>query len=65
MDFTSNPASDYPSADLVEILNRGFEGYFVPITFHVTAFLSMVRKDGIDLTASRVLLKMTNPSALP
>lgn len=61
MDFTSNPASDYPSADLVDILNRGFEGYFVPITFHVTAFLNMVRKDGIDLTASRVLLKDDKP----
>jgi ribosomal protein S18 acetylase RimI-like enzyme len=61
MDFTSNPASDYPSADLVDILNRGFEGYFVPITFHVTSFLNMVRKDGIDLTASRVLLKRDQP----
>lgn len=61
MDFTSNPASDYPSADLVAILNRGFEGYFVPITFHVTSFLNMVRKDGIDLTTSRVLLKDDKP----
>lgn len=61
MDFTSNPASDYPSADLVDILNRGFEGYFVPLTFHVTAFLNMVRKDGIDLTASHILLKDDKP----
>ena len=61
MHFTSNPASDYPSADLVDILNRGFEGYFVPITFHVTSFLNMVRKDGIDLTASRILLKDEKP----
>ena len=61
MTFTSNSASDYSNPELVDILNRGFEGYFVPITFHVTAFLNMVRKDGIDLTTSRVLLKNDNP----
>ncbi len=55
MDFDTKPASDYPIPDLVEILNRGFEGYFVPIAFDLTAFLNMVRKDGIDLTVSRVL----------
>lgn len=64
MTFTSNPASDYSNAELVEILNRGFEGYFVPITFHVTAFLNMVRKDGIDLTSSRILLKDDEPMGI-
>lgn len=57
MGFTSHPASDFSNAELVDILNRGFEGYFIPITFHVPAFLNMVRKDGLDLTASRVVLK--------
>lgn len=57
MGFTSNPASDYSNSQLVDLLNRGFEGYFVPITFDVMAFLNMVRKDGIDLTASRVIGK--------
>ncbi len=61
MTFTSNPASDYSNTELVEILNRGFEGYYVPVTFHVTAFLNMVRKDGIDLTSSRILLKDDDP----
>lgn len=61
MTFTSDPASDYSNVELVDILNRGFESYFVPIVFHVTAFLNMVRKDGIDLTSSRVLLKGDNP----
>ena len=61
MGFTSNPASDYSNSELVDILNRGFEGYFVPITFHVMAFLNMLRKDGIDLTASRVILKDDRP----
>lgn len=64
MTFTSNPASDYSNLELVEILNGGFAGYFVPITFHVTAFLNMVRKDGIDLTSSRVLLRDDQPMGI-
>ena len=64
MTFTSNPASDYSNVELVDILNRGFERYFVPITFHVTAFLNMVRKDGIDLISSRILLKDEEPMGI-
>ena len=56
MNFELKPASDYSIPDLVEILNRGFENYFVPIAFNVTTFLNMVRKDGTDLTSSRLLL---------
>ncbi len=61
MNFDTKPASDYQMPDLVELLNRGFESYFVPITFNVTAFLNMVRKDGIDLTCSRVLIADGEP----
>lgn len=64
MDYKSNPASDYPLTDLVEILNRGFEAYFVPITFNVNAFLNMLRKDGTDLTASRILLVDDQPAGI-
>ena len=64
MDMDTRSASDYPIPDLVEILNRGFEGYFVPITFSVTAFLNMVRKDGIDLTISRVLITDGQPAGV-
>ncbi len=56
MNFELKLASDYSIPDLVEILNRGFENYFVPIAFNVTTFLNMVRKDGTDLTSSRLLL---------
>src|SRR6266498_2185739 len=56
MNFEIKLASDYSIPDLVEILNRGFENYFVPIAFNVTTFLNMVRKDGTDLTSSRLLL---------
>lgn len=64
MDFDMTPASDYPLLDLAELLNRGFEGYFVPINFNVNAFLNMVRKDGIDLTCSRVLLVDGEPAGV-
>lgn len=64
MNFEAAPASNYPLPDLVNFLNRGFESYFVPIHFDVTAFLNMLRKDGIDLTASRVLILDEQPSGL-
>jgi len=56
MDFETKSAADYPLPDLVEILNRSFAGYLVPISFNVNAFLNMTRRDGIDLIISRVLL---------
>lgn len=56
MDFRTAPASIYTIPDLVDILNRGFENYVIPITLDVNAFLNMIRKDGIDLGISRVLL---------
>jgi ribosomal protein S18 acetylase RimI-like enzyme len=37
-------------------LNRGFEEYFLPIHFSQDMFSNMLRKDGIDLADSRVLL---------
>lgn len=61
MDFESKPASDYPIPALVEVLNHGFENYFVPIAFNVTAFMTMLRKDGLDLTSSRVLVADGQP----
>lgn len=64
MDFDIKPASDYPLPDLAELLNRGFEGYFVPINFNLNALLNMVRKDGIDLASSRVLHADGQPSGI-
>jgi ribosomal protein S18 acetylase RimI-like enzyme len=55
MNFHSMPASGYSVPELIKSLNDGFEDYSVPIQFNTSAFLNMVRKDGIDLTASRVL----------
>jgi len=64
MDFEIRPASDYPLSTLVETVNRGFEGYFVPITLNLNAFLNMVRKDGIDLAVSRVLVANDEPRGI-
>jgi len=64
MDFDTAPASNYPLPVLIKFLNRGFEEYFVPIRFNTTTFLDMLRKDGIDLTASRVLIGDAQPCGL-
>jgi len=56
MTLDTKPASDYPLPDLTQLLNLSFENYLVPITFNLIQFLTMVRKDSIDLSASRVLL---------
>lgn len=56
MNFAIKTASDSSISELVDIVNRGFEGYFVPIQLNVTSFLNMVRKDDVDLTISRLLL---------
>jgi len=64
MKLDIKPASDYPTTDLVQFLNQGFENYFVPIRFDIPQFLTMLRKDGIDLTQSRVLLADSEPSGI-
>ncbi len=64
MNFDLKPASDYPLPDLVRLLNLGFESYLVPIHFNLSQFLTMLRKDSIDLSASRVLLADEQPSGL-
>jgi ribosomal protein S18 acetylase RimI-like enzyme len=64
MEFDSKPASDYPLTDLVKLLNHGFENYLVPIQFNIPTFLAMLRKDSVDLSASRVLLADEEPSGI-
>jgi len=64
MKFDSTPASDSPLPDLVKLLNLGFENYLVPIQFSLSQFLTMIRKDSIDLTSSRVLLADDVPSGI-
>jgi ribosomal protein S18 acetylase RimI-like enzyme len=64
MDFDAVPASNFTLPDLVNFVNQGFEGYFVPIQIDTVAFLNMLRKDGIDLTISRVLIADHQPCGI-
>ena len=64
MKFDSIPASASPLPDLVKLLNLGFENYLVNIQFSLSQFLTMVRKDSIDLSSSRVLLADDEPSGI-
>lgn len=54
------PASDFPIPILADLMTRSFEGYFVPVSITDMALHAMIRRDGIDLTASRVLVKDDN-----
>ena len=62
MQLDIKPASDYPVTDLFRFLNLSFENYLIPIQFNINQFLGMLRKDGIDLNTSRVLLVDDEPS---
>lgn len=56
MKFGIAPASHYSLSELVPLLNRGFEGYVIPVHFTMDMFSNILRKDGVDLAESRVLL---------
>ncbi len=57
MTLTLQPASSFPVKDIASWLTRSFEAYFVPIEITETVLLTMIRRDSIDLTESRVILK--------
>jgi ribosomal protein S18 acetylase RimI-like enzyme len=64
MKFDTVPTSDFPVPDLVKFLNQGFEDYLVPIHFNTVTFLNMLRKDGIDLTISCLLIVEDQPCGI-
>lgn len=55
------PASSHPIPFLADLMTRSFEGYLVPINITETVLHTMIRRDGIDLTASRVMMKDDEP----
>jgi len=55
------PAPKFPISQLADLLTRGFEDYFVPIHITEDVLLTMLRRDSIDLTASRVIRKDDDP----
>jgi ribosomal protein S18 acetylase RimI-like enzyme len=64
MPLSLSPASDFPISQLADLLTRGFEDYFVPIHITESVLLTMLRRDSIDLTASRVVLKDGEPTGI-
>lgn len=61
MNLSLQPASAQPIPFLVDLMTRSFEGYFVPINITDAVLHTMIRRDGIDLTASRVMMKDDEP----
>jgi ribosomal protein S18 acetylase RimI-like enzyme len=59
--FLLKSASEFSISQIADLLTRGFEGYFVPIHITASVFLTMMRRDSVDLSASRVLLKDDEP----
>ncbi|MBN8658123.1 MAG: GNAT family N-acetyltransferase [Anaerolineae bacterium] len=64
MNLSLTPAHEHPTPFLADLMTRGFEGYLVPINITDMVLLTMMRRDGIDLTASRVLMKDNEPVGL-
>lgn len=51
----------FPISETAALLTRGFEDYLVPIQINDVALQTMIRRDGVDLAESRVLLKDNIP----
>jgi ribosomal protein S18 acetylase RimI-like enzyme len=59
--FSLKPVLSFPISETSALLTRGFEGYLVPIQINDFAFQTMIRRDGVDLAESRVILKDDEP----
>ena len=55
MDFSLKPAMDYTFTELAQFLNLTFSGYIVDINITPSMLSQLVRYEGTDLTASRVV----------
>ena len=64
MTLSLQPAHEHPIPFLADLMTRSFEGYLVPINITDTVMHTMLRRDGIDLTASRIMLKDGEPVGL-
>ncbi len=58
------PANEFTIPQLAELMTRSFEGYFVPVNITGIILLAMLRRDGIDLASSRVIMKDDQPCGL-
>jgi ribosomal protein S18 acetylase RimI-like enzyme len=56
MDYQTRPLKVLSMPEAADLFNRSFDGYFVPVQFTESAFLTFVQRDGIDFHASQVLV---------
>jgi hypothetical protein len=59
--FSLKPILSFSIPETATLLTRGFEGYLVLIQIDDFALQTMIRRDGVDLAESRVLLKDDEP----
>jgi ribosomal protein S18 acetylase RimI-like enzyme len=59
--FSFKPASEFSISQIADLLTRGFEGYFVPINITAAVFMTMMRRDSVDLNETRILHKDDEP----
>ena len=54
--FSFKSALSISIPEIAALFTRGFEGYFVPVQMTDAALQTMIRRDGVDLAESRVLI---------
>ena len=59
--FSFKSALSFSIPEIAALFTRGFEGYFVPVQMTDAGLQTMIRRDGVDLAESRVLLKDDQP----
>lgn len=62
--YSLQPALDSSLPTLAEVFTRAFAAYFVPVDMTVPALAEFLRREGVDLGASRVLFTDATPSGL-
>ncbi|MBI5935184.1 MAG: GNAT family N-acetyltransferase [Chloroflexi bacterium] len=64
MSFSFQPALSFSLPALADLFTRGFEGYFVPVKITDMILQTMIRRDSVDLSESRVMLDGDAPVGL-
>jgi ribosomal protein S18 acetylase RimI-like enzyme len=64
MSFSFQPALSFSLPVLADVFTRGFEGYFVPVKMTDMILQTILRRDGVDLSESRVMLDGDAPVGL-
>lgn len=64
MNLTLKPLIEYDFAAIADLFNRGFEGYIVPAQLKALSIHHLLRREALDLSASRVALSEGEPVAV-